>query len=107
MKKAPKIVLCIALALLVLGTGIGLHAWWRSVKWPNKAIEMKMHTDFPDPENLPNGNGKRVKVILLAGQSNATGVGRIKYLKANTTPERFAKYESGFESVHINYCVDK
>ena len=106
MKKALKIVLCIALALLVLGTGIGLHVWWRSVKWPNKAIEMKMHTDFPDPENLPNGNGKRVKVILLAGQSNATGIGRIKYLKANTTPEQFAKYESGFESVHINYCVD-
>jgi hypothetical protein len=42
MKKALKIVLCIALALLVLGTGIGLHAWWRSVKWPNKAIEMKI-----------------------------------------------------------------
>lgn len=106
MKKALKIVLCIALALLVLGTGIGLHAWLRSVKWPNKAIEMKMHTDFPKPENLPNGNGKRVKVILLAGQSNATGVGRIKYLEKNTAPEQFAKYASGFESVHINYCVD-
>ena len=40
------------------------------------------------------------------GQSNATGVGRIKYLKENTTAEAFAKYESGFDSVRINYCVD-
>ena len=65
-----------------------------------------MHMDFPEPENLPDGNGKRVKVILLMGQSNATGIGRIKYLQQYTTAEQFAKYEGGFDSVKINYCVD-
>lgn len=106
MKKALKFVLCIALALLVLGAGIGAPFLWRSIKWPNKPIEMDMHTDFPLPQNLENGGGKRVKVILLMGQSNATGVGRIPYLKEGTTPEQFARYESGFDSVKINYCVD-
>jgi hypothetical protein len=106
MKKTLKIVLCSALALLILGAGIGVYIWWRFTEWPNKAMDVKMHTDFPTPENLPDGGGKRVKVVLLLGQSNATGVGRIKYLKEGTAPEQFAKYESGFDSVKINYCVD-
>ena len=101
-----KAILCIALVLAIVGVGIGGYFLWRSIKWPGKAQDMKMNTDFLEPQNLPNGGGKRVKVILLMGQSNATGVGRIKYLKENTTAEAFAKYESGFDSVHINYCVD-
>lgn len=106
MKKTLKLILCIALAAVVLGACVGLHLWWRSVNWPNKAIKMDMHTDFPLPQDLENGGGKRVKVILLMGQSNATGIGRIEYLKEGTTPEQFAKYENGFDSVKINYCVD-
>ena len=99
-------VICVVLALACIGTGIGSYFWRRSVEWPGKAQNMKMHTDFPEPQNLPAGNGKRVKVILLMGQSNATGIGRIQYLKENTTAEQFAQYENGFDSVLINYCVD-
>ena len=106
MKKVFKVFLCILLAALVVASGVGVYVWWRALRWPNEPIKLQMHTDFPEPQNLPAGNGKRVKVILLMGQSNATGVGRVQYLKDNTTPEQFAKYESGFDSVHINYMVD-
>lgn len=105
-KTLLKAILCAVLALVIVGVSVGGYFWHRSVEWPGKAQDMKMHTDFPEPEDLPDGGGKRVKVILLLGQSNATGIGRIKYLKENTTPEQFARYENGFDSVHINYCVD-
>ena len=105
-KRIVLIILCAAFVLVGVAGGFGLYFWRRSVEWPGKAQNMNMHTDFQKPENLPAGNGQKVKVILLMGQSNATGVGRIKYLKEGTAPEQFAKYESGFDSVKINYCVD-
>ncbi len=106
LKLALKIALCAVLVLAIVGAGIGGYIWRRNAHWPGKPDKMKMHTDFSTPKNLPEGNGERVKVILLVGQSNATGIGRIKYLQQNTTPEQFAKYENGFDSVLINYCVD-
>lgn len=99
-------ILCIALALVIIGAGIGGYFWWRSSAWPGKAVKMEMHTDFPQPQNLPDGEGKRVKVILLMGQSNATGLGHLEYLQKNINAEQFVTYESGFDSVLINYCVD-
>lgn len=99
-------ILCIALALVIIGAGIGGYFWWRSSAWPGKAVKMEMHTDFPQPQNLPDGEGKRVKVILLMGQSNATGIGHLEYLQKNINAEQFVTYESGFDSVLINYCVD-
>ena len=101
-----KAILCITLAFVIVGVGIGGYFWWRTSHWPGKAQKMNIHADFPEPQNLPDGNGQRVKVILLMGQSNATGIGHIQYLKKNTTAEQFAKYQDGFESVWINYCVD-
>ena len=106
MKKVFKALLCLLLVAVIVAAGAGIYVWWRTSHWPGKAMEMDMHTAFSAPQNLPAGNGKRVKVILLMGQSNATGIGRIQYLKGNTTPEQFAKYEAGFDSVKINYCVD-
>ena len=97
---------CIALAVVCVCAGIGLYFWQRSVKWPGEAQNMNIYTDFQKPQNLPDGNGKRVKVILLLGQSNATGIGSVQYLKEYTTPDQFAIYQNGFDSVHINYCVD-
>lgn len=105
-KRILIIVLCTVAVLIGVAGGIGAFLWKRSVEWPGKPDRVEMHTDFSEPQNLPSGNGERVKVILLLGQSNATGIGRIKYLKENTTEEQFSKYESGFASVLINYCVD-
>ena len=105
-KRILLIVLCVALVFVGVAGGFGVYFWRRSVEWPGEAQNMNMHTDFPAPQNLPEGNGKRVKVVLLMGQSNATGIGRIQYLQQYTTPEQFAVYENGFDSVLINYCVD-
>ena len=65
-----------------------------------------MNTDFPLPDSLPDGEGERVKVILLLGQSNATGCSITEYLKNNIEASEFERYSNGFPSVLINYCLD-
>ncbi len=67
---------------------------------------LNMNTDFPSDASLPDGEGKHVKVILLLGQSNATGSSITAYLEKNLPAEQFSRYEHGFESVKINYCLD-
>lgn len=52
-----------------------------------------------DSENTEN----KVKVILLAGQSNATGSSRTNYLKNNVSEEEYEKYVNGFSNVKILY----
>lgn len=73
---------------------------------PNETYRLNMDTDYPAPEGLPNGEGKQAKVILLLGQSNATGSSITAYLQKNISAEQFARYEQGFDSVLINYCLD-
>lgn len=108
MKPKKKTVLLISLCtvLAVACIGAGIYFLCRFVAWPGVAQNLEMYTDFQSSQNLPKGNGERVKVILLMGQSNATGVGHVEYLQQNTTPEQYAKYEEGFHSVLINFSVD-
>ena len=54
-------------------------------------------------DTLPDGNGKEAVVILLGGQSNASGASRVEYLQKNVAPQKYAQYESGFDNVYINY----
>ena len=56
-------------------------------------------------DTLPDGDGKKATVILLGGQSNASGCSRDEYLKKNVTPEEYAEYEAGYDNVYINYYV--
>lgn len=56
-------------------------------------------------DTLPDGEGKKATVILLGGQSNASGCSRDEYLKKNVTPEEYAEYEAGYDNVYINYYV--
>lgn len=46
---------------------------------------------------------KQAKVIVLAGQSNAVGVGHVQYLPKYYSPEKIAEFEAGYPSVRINY----
>ena len=46
---------------------------------------------------------KTANVIILAGQSNAVGVGFTKYLNRHFSPEQVAKFYEGYENVVINY----
>ncbi len=106
-KKTIKIIICIAAVLVGIGTGIGLFLWCQSIEQPQDEVyELNMNTNFPSPQNLPDGGGERVRVILLLGQSNATGCSLTSYLQRGVRAEKYAEYESGYPSVLINYCLD-
>jgi len=61
--------------------------------------------EFTVNDTLPNGEGKKARVILLAGQSNACGCSRDEYLKQNVSEEKYAEYQNGYDNVYINYSV--
>ncbi|MBO5212322.1 MAG: hypothetical protein J6B60_02150 [Clostridia bacterium] len=67
---------------------------------------LELNTDFKKPTGLGDGEGERVKVILLLGQSNATGCALNSYLEKNVGEEQYSIYEQGFANALINYSVD-
>ena len=69
-------------------------------------IYLNMNTDYGITDSLADGEGKRAKVILLLGQSNATGCSINSYLKDNIGENEYKRYEEGFPSILINYCLD-
>lgn len=46
---------------------------------------------------------KKATVLILAGQSNAVGVGHAVYLPRHFSPEKVAEFEAGYPLVRINY----
>lgn len=71
-----------------------------------KGAHLELNTEFKKPTGLSDGEGERVKVILLLGQSNATGCALSSYLEKNVSTEQYSKYEQGFSNVLVNYSVD-
>ena len=61
--------------------------------------------DFEINDTLPDGQNKKAIVILLGGQSNASGCSLDSYLKQNVSEEKYTKYANGFDNVYINYHV--
>ncbi len=72
----------------------------------DEIVTLNMNTEYRLSTNLPRGDGQRVKVVLLLGQSNASGSSIVSYLEKNSSPEDFARYSAGYPSVLINYCID-
>ena len=72
----------------------------------DETVVLNMNTEYRLSEDLPRGDGKSVKVILLLGQSNASGSSIVSYLEKNSSSEDFARYSAGYPSVLINYCID-
>ena len=62
-------------------------------------------TTFSINDNLSDGKGEKVRVILLYGQSNATGCSSIKYLQEKDN-ETYASANNGIDNVYINYCCE-
>ena len=58
---------------------------------------------FTINDTLPDGNGTEAVVILLGGQSNASGCSLDEYLKRNVSAEKYAEYQSGYDNVYINF----
>ena len=95
MSKRKKIViLLIAVAATLL---IGLGCFF------GVQYYLKNRITYHIKDTLPDGEGKRATVIILAGQSNASGCSLDEYLKKNVSAEKYAEYENGYDNVYINY----
>ena len=69
----------------------------------NQASEEKIIYTVND--TLPDGKGKTVRVILLGGQSNASGCSLDEYLRLNVSDEKYQEYQAGYDNVYINYLA--
>ena len=65
-----------------------------------------MDTNFEINDCLNDGNNQKAKVIVLLGQSNASGCTYNNYLEMNTSNEEYERYQNGFNNVLINYSID-
>lgn len=68
--------------------------------------ELNITFDFELNKPVPNGNGKDVKVVILAGQSNATGIAHTEILEDKVSPEKYNEYVNGYDNVYINYNME-
>ena len=67
---------------------------------------ISMNTDFPLSDSLPMSEGESIRVIILIGQSNATGCSLTSYLSEGVGEEKYAEYSAGYENLLINFCLD-
>ena len=92
LKEKKLIILATALAILVALLAIfGIRAL------------TKDKISYSVKDTLPDGGGKKATIILLGGQSNASGCSRDEYLKKNVSAEKYQEYEDGYDNVYINY----
>ena len=68
-------------------------------------VWLNMNGEYPEAK-IAAGQGQRAHVIILIGQSNATGCSLTSYLKESVGAEQYAVYEAGYDSVRINFCLD-
>ena len=99
MEKKKKITL---ISLLALAVAFAVFAGCY-VKYyiDNQASDEKIVYTVND--TLPDGGGETVRVILLGGQSNASGCSLDEYLRLNVSEEKYREYEEGYDNVYINY----
>ena len=67
---------------------------------------INMETNFEINDCLNDGNNQKAKVIVLLGQSNASGCTYNNYLEMNTSKDEYERYQNGFDNVLINYSID-
>ena len=72
----------------------------------DQTVWLHMNTEYPLADSLPKGEKTPAKVILLLGQSNATGCSLTSYLLQQVGQAQYETYAQGYESVRINYCLD-
>ncbi len=94
------LLICLCACLCACSEGHGNEATTE-----DQTVYLNMNMTYPGAE-LPKGEGQRARVIILIGQSNATGCSLTSYLQECVSEEQYAAYEAGFDSVRINYCLD-
>ena len=96
MTKRKKVVLSAAVALCLLLMGLGIFLGVRTYQnTPRYTVK----------DTLLDGQGKKATVILLGGQSNASGCSRDDYLQQKVSAETYATYAAGFDNVYIHYVA--
>ena len=93
MKKKIIIILAVILGLALVGLGI----------WFGIGYYRDSQICFAVNDTLSDGGGQKATVILLAGQSNASGCSIDAYLQQNVSPEKYEAYQNGYDNVYINY----
>lgn len=93
MTKSSKIIIISVICTIILGVGCFLGFYFY--------LENKINITVND--TLPDGNGQKATVILLGGQSNASGCSIDEYLEKNVSAEKYAEYKNGYDNVYINY----
>ena len=68
----------------------------------SSAAEVSTESDTENESDSENTENK-VKVVLLAGQSNATGSSKTSFLKNNVSEEQYEEYVNGYSNVKILY----
>ena len=69
--------------------------------------KIDMVSDFQINDTLPDvPEGTDAKVIILIGQSNATGCSLTSYLRDGVGEEKYAEFAAGYDNVLINFCLD-
>lgn len=87
-----KIVIILTALLLLAAIGTVIYYIYQEEK-----------IEFTVDDMLVDGQGKKARVILLGGQSNASGCSRDDYLQKNVGEEKYEEYKRGFDNVYINY----
>ena len=93
MTKRKKLTISIIATVCAILIGIGALI----LLLPNEKVTFTVN------DTLPDGEGKTATVILLGGQSNASGCSHDEYLKRNVSKEKYEQYTNGFDNVYINY----
>ena len=95
MLKRKKIIISAAVSLLAIIIGVGIFLGIQHY--------LKNKITFTIKDTLPDGGGKEAVVILLGGQSNASGCSLDEYLKKNVSSEKYEEYQNGYDNVYINF----
>ena len=97
MTKKKKIIIYIISIICTIIVGLGAFFGIR--------IYLNNRITFTINDTLADGQGKKARVILLAGQSNASGCSLSEYLEKNASEEKYAEYTSGYDNIYINYHI--
>ena len=97
MTKRKKVTIFVSFIIFVLCAAFfGLGIFWGAQARSENAARFAN-------DRLPDGGGREARVILLGGQSNASGCSRDEYLKKNVSADKYSEYHNGYDNVYINY----
>ena len=69
--------------------------------------KMDINNNYPIADTLEKvPAGTEAKVIILIGQSNATGCSLTSYLQKGVSEQKYAEFQGGYQNVLINFCLD-